>query len=269
MLFCRTRSGNFVLGPPRPLPVISLDRDHEVHLLQHAPHRVGVGELARLVQLPEAERADGGLHVLRVSDRALPPGGPYHVVASSDLEVEAPALLYTAARRLPTMSSRFLPLSSATSAAVRSDCSAAIVARTVLIGLLVPSDLVRMSLTPASSMTARMLPPEITPVPGEAGLSSTLAAPDLKLTSCGMVVPTMGTVTMLRLAISTPLRMASGTSRALPRPAPTRPFMSPTTIRAEKENLRPPLTTLATRLRLTTRSVTSDDPYEEVLEGPW
>src|SRR5438105_3220553 len=164
------------------------------------------------------------------------------------------------------MSSRFLPLSSATSAAVRNDCSAAMVARTVLMGLLVPSDLVRMSFTPASSMTARMLPPEITPVPGAAGLSSTLAAPALKWTSCGIVVPTMGTVTMLRLAISTPLRIASGTSRALPSPAPTRPFMSPTTISAEKEKRRPPFSTLATRFRLTTRSVTSlRSPYDGYL----
>src|SRR5215472_6370058 len=129
-------------------------------------------------------------------------------------------------------------------------------------GLFVPSDLVRMSLIPASSMTARMAPPEITPVPGAAGLSRILAAPHLNRTSCGMVVPTIGTVTMLRLAISTPLRIASGTSLALPRPATTRPFWSPTTMRAENENRRPPFSTLATRFRLTTRSATSlRSPY--------
>src|SRR5215510_2378857 len=67
---------------------------------------------------------------------------------------------------------------------------------------------------------------------------------------------------MLRLAISTPLRIASGTSLALPRLAPTRPFWSPTTMRAEKENRRPPFSTLATRFRLTTRSATSlRSPY--------
>src|SRR5438270_2509429 len=73
-----------------------------------------------------------------------------------------------------------------------------------------------------------------------------------------MVVPTMGTVIMFRLATSTPLRIASGTSRALPRPAPTRPLPSPTTMSAEKENFRPPFTTFATRFRLTTRSPTSE-----------
>src|SRR5207302_2719970 len=62
-----------------------------------------------------------------------------------------------------------------------------------------------------------------------------------------MVVPTMGTVIMCFLASSTPLRMASGTSPALPRPAPTRPWPSPTTTSALKEKRRPPLTTLATR----------------------
>src|SRR5438105_11415295 len=68
----------------------------------------------------------------------------------------------------------------------------------------------------------------------------------------------MGTLTWLRLAISTPFRIASGTSRAFPRPAPTRPLPSPTTTRAENENLRPPLTTLATRFRLTSRSLRSE-----------
>src|SRR5579884_166281 len=69
--------------------------------------------------------------------------------------------------------------------------------------------------------------------------------------SCGMVVPTSGTVIMCFLASSTPLRIASGTSPALPRPAPTRPLPSPTTTSALKEKRRPPFTTLATRLRET------------------
>src|SRR5262249_22853884 len=54
-----------------------------------------------------------------------------------------------------------------------------------------------------------------------------------------------------------PLRMASGTSLALPRPTPTCPLPSPTTTSAEKLNRRPPFTTLATRLMLTTRSLRS------------
>src|ERR1700758_2164280 len=51
--------------------------------------------------------------------------------------------------------------------------------------------------------------------------------------------------------------MASGTSRALPARKPTLPFLSPTTTRAAKPNRRPPFTTLATRLMLTSFSVNS------------
>src|SRR4051812_386654 len=64
----------------------------------------------------------------------------------------------------------------------------------------------------------------------------------------------MGTLMRFFLASSTPLRIASGTSPALPRPTPTWPAPSPTTMTALKLNRRPPLTTLATRLIWTTRS---------------
>src|SRR5210317_831904 len=70
-----------------------------------------------------------------------------------------------------------------------------------------------------------------------------------------MVVPWIGTEIIFFLAFSTPLRIASGTSFALPRPYPTFPLPSPTTTRAEKLNRRPPLTTLAVRLMWITRSV--------------
>src|SRR5258706_523911 len=71
-----------------------------------------------------------------------------------------------------------------------------------------------------------------------------------------MVFPASGTLNRFFFACSPPLRMASGTSFALPRPAPTCPCPSPTTS-GEKLNRRPPLTTLATRLMLTTRSFSS------------
>src|SRR5439155_22543648 len=72
-----------------------------------------------------------------------------------------------------------------------------------------------------------------------------------------MVLPARGTLKRFFFACSPPLRIASGTSFALPRPAPTWPWPSPTTTSAENENRRPPFTTLATRLMLTTRSVSS------------
>src|ERR1700712_4851402 len=62
------------------------------------------------------------------------------------------------------------------------------------------------------------------------------------------------------LASSVALRIASGTSRALPWPKPTRPFWSPTTIRAAKENRRPPFTVAATRLMCTSFSTMSLSP---------
>src|SRR3954471_20202937 len=61
----------------------------------------------------------------------------------------------------------------------------------------------------------------------------------------------------LRLAASVALRIASGTSRALPWPKPTRPFWSPTMTSAAKPKRRPPFTTLATRLIWTSLSMNS------------
>src|ERR1700733_7640904 len=48
--------------------------------------------------------------------------------------------------------------------------------------------------------------------------------------------------------------MPTGTSRALPKPKPTRPAPSPTTVSAVKPNCLPPLTTLATRFTATSFS---------------
>src|SRR5262249_39972780 len=61
----------------------------------------------------------------------------------------------------------------------------------------------------------------------------------------------------LRLADSVALRIASGTSRALPWPKPTRPFWSPITTSAAKPKRLPPLTTFATRLMCTSLSTNS------------
>ena len=54
------------------------------------------------------------------------------------------------------------------------------------------------------------------------------------------------------LAFSEAFLIASGTSFAFPVPKPTLPFLSPITTNAAKRNLRPPLTTLVTRLIVTT-----------------
>ena len=131
------------------------------------------------------------------------------------------------------------------------------VAFAMLIGFVVPRLFARTSRMPASSSTARTPPPAITPVPSLAGRRNTRAAPNSPRISWVIVVPCFGTENRFFFASSTAFEMASGTSRAFPYPTPTRSISSPTTTSAVNENLRPPLTTLATRLISITRSFSS------------
>src|SRR4051794_31727967 len=111
---------------------------------------------------------------------------------------------------------------------------------------------------PSVSNTARIGPPAMMPVPCGAARRMTLPAPQRPCTSWCSVRPSRsGTRIMARFAASVALRIASGTSRALPWPKPTRPFWSPTTTRAAKPKRRPPFTTLATRLMWTSLSTNS------------
>src|SRR3989304_5541149 len=131
------------------------------------------------------------------------------------------------------------------------------VALTTFAGFREPSDLVTASLTPASSSTARTPPPAMSPVPGAAGLISTREALKRASTGCGVVGPTIGTLSMCVRAPVVALRIASGTSLAFPIAAPTCPLPSPTTTTAVKWKRRPPFITLATRLMKTTFSESS------------
>src|SRR5699024_1941228 len=118
----------------------------------------------------ESEGAQGVPLVL------LRPDGPADL---GDLEVRhGQAPCPARARSMPAgaTSSMGRPRRAATSSGRCSPLSAATVAWTTLIALSDPSDLHRMSLTPAHSSTARAAPPAITPVPGEAGRSSTTPA---------------------------------------------------------------------------------------------
>src|SRR4051794_23354047 len=94
----------------------------------------------------------------------------------------------------PSTSRTVRPRSSATCSGLRRSRSAAIVARTRLIGFWLPRLFESTSWIPASSSTARTPPPAITPVPAEAGLSSTRAAPWRPITSWVMVEPCIGTL---------------------------------------------------------------------------
>src|SRR5579864_4414228 len=133
--------------------------------------------------------------------------------------------------------------------------SASKVALITLCGLVVPIDFVSTFCTPTEVITARTAPPAITPVPSGAGFSSTRPEPNVPSTACGIEVLLRLTRIRFFLADSIPLRIACGTSLALPEPYPTTPADgSPTTTRAANERFLPPLTTLVTRLMATTWS---------------
>ena len=108
------------------------------------------------------------------------------------------------------------PRAAATSSGRRRRLRPSTVAFSMLIGFVVPRLLARMSRTPPSSSTARTPPPAMTPVPSLAGRSMTLAAPNLPMISCVIVVPCCGIVKRFFFASSTAFEIASGTSRALP-----------------------------------------------------
>src|SRR5947209_3771209 len=153
-------------------------------------------------------------------------------------------------------SSADLPRSAATSARFFNCFKASKVALMTLCGLVVPIDLVRTFWIPAEVITARTAPPAITPVPSGAGLSSTMPEPNRPSTVWGIVVCVRLTLNRFFLADSIPLRMACGTSLALPEPKPTTAALgSPTTTSAAKERFLPPLTTFVTRLMDTTWSL--------------
>src|SRR5574344_2217248 len=85
-------------------------------------------------------------------------------------------------------SSTFLPLNAATRSGVFCIFSASNVALATLIFVLEPNDLEIISLTPASSLTARAEPPAITPVPSLAGFNKTFALPTLEMISSEIVL---------------------------------------------------------------------------------
>ncbi len=132
-----------------------------------------------------------------------------------------------------------------------------IVALAMLCGLLEPSDFDRIFCIPAHSRTARTLLPAITPAPGAAGLSRLCRLRTLRSLRAGLSRGAQALPPCDRLAISTPLRMASLTSLALPMPRPTFDLPSPTATRALKLKRRPPFTTFAHRLIVMTFSISS------------
>src|SRR5207253_4977562 len=161
----------------------------------------------------------------------------------------------------PSRSATFLPRRWATERGLVCSLSASNVARIMLYGLDVPTDLVTTSATPRLSKMARIGPPAMMPVPAGAERSATRPAPKWPIPSWCRVRPSRnGTRIIAFFAAAVALLIASGTSRALPWPKPARPLPSPTTTSAAKPKRLPPLTVFETRLMWTSFSISSSPP---------
>src|SRR5258706_4362707 len=211
---------------------------HQVRdLVDHAAHRGRVFQLAFAVELAQAQAAHrGAVRFLGAGD------------ALDQLDLDGFLVAHWVLQGQPRISSTVKPRLAAISAGVLVDFSAFSVARTRLYGLVEPRLLATMSVTPITSKTARIGPPAMMPSPCLAGAISTRDAPCSPTTLCWIVPFLSWTLIMLRRAESIALVTATGTSLALPLPMPMRPSPSPTTVSAAKLSVRPPFTTLVTRL---------------------
>src|SRR5512132_404961 len=108
-------------------------------------------------------------------------------LANLQLCHDEPAVSRARSSAAGATSSTALPRRLATDSGCSRLCSAATVACTTLMAFVEPSGFASTSRTPAHSSTARAEPPAITPVPGEAGRSSTTPAAFSPCTGCGMV----------------------------------------------------------------------------------
>src|SRR6056297_3592853 len=217
-----------------------LDAEHVGDGVDHAAVARRVFHHHRMIQAPQPQAAHTRPMVLQA---------PVHAAGQRHGQLVAVVLCLVAHGQL-TISSTDLPRRPAMSAGDSIRVRPSMVALTTLMGLLVPIHLARTLCTPTTSNTARMAPPAMMPVPSEAGCMYTLAAPCSPMVAYWSVFCLRATAFMFLRAASMAFWMAMGTSRALPRPMPTRPLPSPTTVSAVKPNWRPPLTTLATRLTL-------------------
>src|SRR5207245_4995381 len=171
---------------------------HEVpHLVDHAAHRRRVLALNHLMHSPQAEAADGLTHIIGAADKADHPfdlhlaAGLLPIVLGPFIGLDGSSCSrhFFASHQSPSLAAAFslggLPLISSTVfERVSATCaisfkprSAAKVALTTLCGCDLPIDFVSTLVIPATCITLRTGPPAMTPVPSEAGLSSTCAEP--------------------------------------------------------------------------------------------
>src|SRR3990167_5775471 len=121
-------------------------------------------------------------------------------------------------------------------------------ARALLIGLWLREMILAVtSVTPATSRTARTEEPATRPRPGEGRISTTDAQYFEPMLCLIELVFVRSSVIIFFLACRDAFSIASWVSIAFPRPTPTRPFLSPSTIQTEKLKRRPPAMTRATR----------------------
>src|SRR5215831_15368355 len=220
---------------PAVASVGRVDAHQVVDLGDHAADRRRILEHAAAPHPVEAEALEGGALVLMAADRAGDLGDLQGLVGHHALSFTS-----AASPRRPSRSPTRLPRRAATLRGELLVTSAENAALIMLCGFEVPIDLATTSCTPSASKMARIGPPAMMPVPGLAARNTTRPAPKWPFTSWCSVRPSRsGTRTMPRLACSVALRMASGTSRALPAPWPTRPLPSPTMTRAAKPKRRP------------------------------
>src|SRR5690349_1618277 len=211
------------------------------HFRHRAARRIRVRPLNDLIQFPQAQTPDDRLVLVRRSNKTP-------VVLDTNRRYVFVRARCSTRHNRSYISSTCLPRKRASSIGSFIRSSASNVARTTLCGFVEPNTFVRTSCTPTACMTARTAPPAITPVPSDAGLTSTRPAPYLPINWCGSVLLISGTRIRFFFADSMPFLIARGTSRALPVPKPTCPPSSPTTTSAANERFLPPLTTLVTRL---------------------
>src|SRR5581483_2007285 len=165
-------------------PLLLHHLDQMPDLVNHTADRRRVLALDHLVHSAKPEAADGLPHVIGAADEADHPldfegagfSGGFLLLRAHELLSVAATFSFSRAG-LPLISSTVLERVSATWAASFKLSSAANVALITLCGLEVPSDFVSTLVMPATCITLRTGPPAMTPVPSEAGLSSTCAEP--------------------------------------------------------------------------------------------
>src|SRR5262245_13625065 len=187
-------------------PSSFLDQLHQVANFEYHPSNLWrIRPANDLVEFAEAQASDYAFLILGKSSAALHKldfqffGFRFHLYLCITSSGDFPRILATPAASLSWL-------------------RPSIVAFTTLCGLALPNDLVKTFWIPTDWITARTGPPAMTPVPSGAGFSSTLPDPKRPTTRCGIDVPIIGTFIKFFLAASTALRIACGTSLALPLP---------------------------------------------------